>query len=108
MVAYCLLCFRLGAVALGKGSNWRIGASTAAGIHFRSVMVLVARSKACCRTAWSGAERLREPTEKQPEVPHVIVAGLGRGLAATASTDVANRVEAVATDARRRSRMAEM
>jgi hypothetical protein len=61
----------------------------------------VVRSKADMRTAWSGASSVREPTEKQPDVPQVIFAGLGRGLAATASAWPANKAEAVATEVSR-------
>src|SRR5690242_17244696 len=103
---YCLFLLDFfEAVGVGKGSNSRTGASIAAGIHFRAVTVPVARSKACCSTSCSGADRLNDPTEKHPESPQVMLTGLGRGLAATASACLANRTEAVAAEARRKSRM---
>ena len=103
---YCLfLRDFLSGVDVGKGSSSRSGASVAAGIHFSSVMVLVARSKACWRTWWSGAERARDPTEKHPDSPQVMLVGLGSGLAATASVLLANRTEAVATEAKMKSRI---
>jgi hypothetical protein len=65
----------------------------------------VARSKACCRTSWSGADRVNDSTEKQPELPQVMLEGLGSGLAATASAFLANRTAAAATEVMIRSRM---
>lgn len=81
------------------------GASVAAGIHFRSVMVLVMRSKASLRIVLLGASRVTDPHEKQPEVPHVMLTGAGRGLAATASAWAVNRATVVTTEAKRKSRI---
>lgn len=103
---YCLfLRDFVDAVCVGKGSSWRIGASIAWGIHLSSVMVLVARSKACCKTSCSVPDKVKEATEKHPASPQVMFEGLGSGFAATASAFLANRTEAVATEAKRKSRM---
>ena len=48
---------------------------------------------------------MTDPKEKQPELPQVMFAGLGRGFAATASAFPANKAEAVTTEARMKSRM---
>ena len=42
---------------------------------------------------------MSELTEKHPELPHVMFAGLGRGFAATASACPANRADAETTEA---------
>jgi hypothetical protein len=66
------------------------------------VMLLMVRSKADVKTLWSGPSSLRDPTDRQPELPQVMFAGLGRGLAATASACPANKAEAVTAEASRR------
>ena len=81
------------------------GASVACGIHFSSAMVLVTRSNAAESTSWSGASRATDPKEKQPESPQVMFVGFGRGFAATASACLANKAEAVTTEAKMKSRM---
>ena len=54
-------------------------------------MVLVARAKAAWSRSLLGASRVTAPKEKQPEVPQVMLAGLGNGLAAAASACPVNR-----------------